>query len=89
MHHVIQADRKLTVVAKPPIRVAVLVWMLPRVAHNLCIGERCSIFDKTGRLGLNLKIIVSDSSEAATMLNKHDLGEKKEGPVTKGYSPVE
>src|SRR5206468_390286 len=78
VHHVIQADGELTVVAKPPVRAAVLVWMLPRVAHNLCIGKRCSLFDETGSLSPNLKIVVPNSPKAATMLNKHDLGEKKE-----------
>jgi hypothetical protein len=86
VRHVIQADRKLTVVAKPSVRAAILVWMLPRVAHHLCIGKRCSIFDETGSLGPNLKIIVSNSPKAATILNKHNLGEKKEGAATKSDS---
>jgi hypothetical protein len=60
--------------------------MLPPAVHNLCIGDRCPIFDKAGGLSTNVKIIVSNSAEPTTLFDKNYVGEKKEDTAPKGYS---
>ena len=78
MHRVIQTDRKLAVIAKPPVGTAAFIRMLPRAVNNLCVGDRCPIFNETRSLGTNLKIVISDGPKAATTLYKNEVGKEKE-----------
>ena len=47
--------------------------------------RQAPIFDETGSLGTNLKIVISDGPKAATTLYKNEVGKKKEDPVAKCY----
>ena len=53
----------------------------PQSVHR----RQVAIFDETGSLGTNLKIVISDGPKAATTLYKNEVGKKKEDPVAKCY----